>query len=49
MAQLDTSKLNFDSENHGKTECGNYQWKDKSQEEVIWVPNENGKFLMQIR
>ena len=49
MALFDTSKLKFDSDALKNVQYGNYQWKDKSQEEVIWVPNENGKFLISIR
>lgn len=49
MALFDISKLNFDSDDLKNVQRGNYQWKDKSQEEVIFVLNENGKFLMQIR
>lgn len=49
MAQFDTSKLNFDSDASQNVERGNFQWKDETQEEVIFVPNKNGRFLIQIR
>jgi len=49
MALFNTDKLNFDSNTPENTQRGNFQWKYETQREVIWVPNENGKFLMQIR
>lgn len=48
MALFNKDKLNVRSSDFKNTQRGNYQWKDKSQEEVIWVPNKNGRFLISI-
>lgn len=29
-----------------KTERGDYKWKDETQQEVIFVPDEKGRFLV---
>lgn len=49
MAYFDTSKLKFDSDVSENVRRGNYKRKDEAQKEVIFVPDENGKFLMSIR
>lgn len=46
MALFNTSKLDFDCNTPKNTQRGNYQWKYETQKEVIFVPDENGKFLI---
>jgi len=48
MAQLDTSKSKDDSTPYLNMQRGNYEWKDETQKEVIFVPDEKGKFLRVI-
>jgi hypothetical protein len=50
MSLFDLNKLNLDNnQNPQNTQRGDFQWKDESRNQVIFVPNENGRFLIQIR
>lgn len=46
MELFNTDKLNIDFNTPANTERGNLRWKDESQQEVIFVPDENGRFLI---
>lgn len=45
---FNTDKLKNDSIPYLNMQRGNYEWKDETQKEVIFVPDENGQFLRVI-